>query len=95
MAYKVCLRNDGWFDSGRENSHPSIKNIYQSKQTLKHFLENLPPAETLSDLEKALGTLTKVPVGFESRPYLKGEQVRIVPREGLLEYCYLGEVVSD
>lgn len=95
MAYKISLRKDGWFDVGRCDSHPITAKIYESKQALKQFLENLPATENISELEKAVGTLPEVPVGFESRPYLEGKQIRIVPQEGLLEYCYLGEVISD
>lgn len=87
--YKVVLREDGWFDTGKDDK--GIAGVlYHSKQALKRDLRKIGPA-SLPHLEGRLGEVS-APSGFEGRVRLEGRNIVIPTEASMPGYCVLGKV---
>jgi len=91
---KLKLRDDGWFEEGKDNAQaPIARVIYQSKQILKGDLEKIGPCESRIEFGRALSRVPLV-MHFEGRPFLDGNDVCIMIEEMGSGKIKLGEVVE-
>ena len=87
----IELRNDGWFEAGKDKEG-IIHLIYQSKERIKEIITKIGEKSTQSDLEKALEGFPNDLFEFKGKPYFAGGKL-MIDTPGLPGTCYLGELI--
>lgn len=91
--YQIKLREDGWFEAGKDAEHHCIRTVYSDLQQMKRTLDGIGPRKSMSALEKALKSVAVIPTGFGGRPYLSGKKI-VLPSISMAHEVYIGNVVK-
>ncbi len=83
---KIELRNDGWWDAGKDE----FPDHYKAKQDLKRALEAIGEQLGKRALERALARV-EVSGLFEGQPYINASSLEI-QTQGWPGECYLGSI---
>lgn len=70
----VCieLRNDGWFDIGKEyaDTPPVLRKLYEERQKIKSALETIGEQPTIEDLKKKVSGIKLTEIESDGAPYV-------------------------